>query len=175
MTQQLIFPMLSSLNKKTKQGVCMDLIKVEWAKRPWWMNQIWFFCVYMTFIYMPFDLFYKAVEHDEEIWFGFTLTGWAAKATEPVHWLIYGAGAYGFWKMKSWMWPWAAVYCFQVVIAMAVFNLVEGPVEAGVRARGGGITAAVISAVVFMIPTVALWRARGLFQGTPEQLEPESE
>ena len=28
------------------------------------------------------------------------LTGWWAKATEPVHWLIYGAGAYGFWKMK---------------------------------------------------------------------------
>ncbi len=41
------------------------------------------------------------------VWLGFMLTGWAAKATEPLHWLIYGAGAYGFWKMSRWMWPWA--------------------------------------------------------------------
>jgi len=29
-------------------------------------------------------------------------------ATKPLHWLIYGAGAFGFWKMRPWMWPWAA-------------------------------------------------------------------
>ena len=135
----------------------------EWHKRPWWMNLIWFFCLYMTFVYMPFDIFTKAPEQWEEVWFGFTLTGWAAKATEPVHWLIYGAGAYGFWKMKSWMWPWAAVYCFQVVIAMMVFNLIEGP--AG-EAPDGGMIAALISGAIFMIPTVALWRCKEKFQST---------
>ncbi|MEO2178342.1 MAG: hypothetical protein ABGY96_30210 [bacterium] len=151
----------------------MDSIKAEWARRPWWMNLIWFFCLYMTFIYMPFDIFTKPFERWEEIWFGFTLSGWAAKLTEPIHWLIYGAGAYGFWKMKSWMWPWAAVYCAQVVIAMVVFNLLQAPME-GVaeRARGGGPIAAAVSAVVFMIPTVALWRARDLF-GVDENKDPQ--
>ena len=47
----------------------MDL-KAEWAKRPWWMNLIWLFCLYMTFIYMPFDMFYKPVAEDAEVWFG---------------------------------------------------------------------------------------------------------
>ena len=65
----------------------------DWNSRPWWMILIFYFCLYMTFIYLPFDLFLKPVEVDEEIWFGFTLTGWWAKATEPLHWLIYGLGA----------------------------------------------------------------------------------
>ena len=54
------------------------------------MNLIFAFCVYMTFIYMPFDIFYKPMAEDEEVWFGFTLHGFWAKATAPLHWLIYG-------------------------------------------------------------------------------------
>ena len=79
----------------------------------------------------------KSFEHWEEIWFGIVLTGWPAKLTEPLHWLIYGAGAYGFWKMRSWMWPWAAAYSFQVVIAMVVFNLFQGPGMSD-EPKGGG-------------------------------------
>lgn len=142
----------------------LDSFKTQWAMRPWWMNLIWFFCIYMTFIYMPFDIFTKPFERWEEIWFGFTLNGWPAKLTEPIHWLIYGAGAYGFWKMKSWMWPWAAVYSAQVVIAMVVFNIISGP-EFGDN-RGGGLVGAVITGIIFMLPTVALWRARGAFSST---------
>ncbi len=126
----------------------------EWAKRPWWMNLLFGFCVYMTVIYLPFDLFWKSVAEDKEVWFGFLLEGWAAKATEPLHWLIYGAGAYGFWKMKSWMWPWAAVYSLQVAISMIVFSLVYGQ---GSMIRGS------VTFLVFMIPTVALYRARETF------------
>jgi len=136
-----------------------ESVKAEWRRRPWWMNLIWFFCLYMTFIYMPFDIFTKPMERWEEVWFGFTLHGWAAKATEPVHWLIYGAGAYGFWKMKSWMWPWAAVYSAQVVIAMVVFSLLRGA-----EAEDRGITGALISGGLFMLPTIALWRAKSKFQ-----------
>ena len=143
-----------------------NAIVAQWAERPWWMNLIWFFCLYMTFIYMPFDIFTKPFEHWEEVWFGFTLRGWPAKITEPIHWIIYAAGAYGFWKMKSWMWPWAAVYCAQVVIAMALFNVISGP-EFG-DSRGGGPWAAVISGVVFSIPTIALWRARNTFGNSPD-------
>lgn len=120
------------------------------------MNFMFYFCVYMTFIYMPFDIFYKPVAEDEEVWFGYMLTGWWAKATAPIHWLIYGAGAYGFWRRKSWMWPWAAAYSMQVVIAMIVWNLLY-PEDAGL---GIGL----IAGAVFMIPTVALWRAKSFFQ-----------
>ena len=137
----------------------INKIKALLQPRPWWMNLLWFFCLYMTFIYMPFDIFTKPFERWEEIWFGFTLVGWWAKATEPLHWLIYAGGAYGFWKMSPAMWPWAAVYSAQVTIAMVVFNLLEG-------GKGGGPIAALISGGLFLIPTIALWRSKTRFQPT---------
>lgn len=129
--------------------------RAEWAKRRWWMNLMFGFCVYMTFIYMPFDLFWKPVVDDVEVWFGFSLHGWAAKATEPLHWLLYGAGAYGFWKMRRWMWPWAGVYVAQVAIGMAVFGFRQG--------GENGWIPAIIGAGVFLVPTIALLRARTSF------------
>ena len=131
-------------------------IVAELRRRPWWMNVLWGFCLYMTFIYMPYDLFFKPVAEDEEVWFGFVLHGWAAKLTAPLHWLIYGAGAYGFWKMARWMWPFAALYTAQIAIAMLVWNLIDE--------RGGGWTAGLVSAAIIALPTVALWRARGRFR-----------
>jgi hypothetical protein len=101
----------------------LETVKGVFAGRSVWMNLLMVFCAYMTFIYMPFDFFYKPVADDEEVWFGYRLHGWAAKATEPIHWAIYGAGFYGFLKMKAWMFPWAALYVFQVAIAFAVFGL----------------------------------------------------
>ncbi|MGI9324266.1 MAG: hypothetical protein ACR2PZ_03530 [Pseudomonadales bacterium] len=132
-------------------------LRTQWARRPWWMNLLLGFCLYMTFIYMPFDFFLKPVADDEEVWFGFVLHGWYAKATEPLHWLIYGAGAFGFWHMRAWMWPWAAVYAAQVAIAMLVWNLVDP--------RGQGWVAGLVAGAVFLIPTIALWRARSHFTG----------
>jgi len=107
----------------------------------------------MTFIYMPFDFFLKPVADDEEIWFGFTLTGWWAKATEPLHWLIYGLGAYGFWKMKTWMWPWASVYVAQIVIAMFVWNILNE----------NGYLSAFISALIFCLPLIGLIKSKDKF------------
>lgn len=130
-------------------------IREEWARRPWWMNLIWLFCLYMTFIYMPFDLFIKPVAEDQEVWFGFVLTGWWAKATAPLHWLIYGAGAYGFWRMRRWMWPWASVYTAQVAIGMLVWCLIDP--------RGPGLAGGLFAGLVFTVPAVALWRARSQF------------
>ncbi len=131
------------------------LLAAEWSRRPWWMNLMFIFCAYMTVIYLPFDLFFKPVADDEEVWFGFVLHGWWAKATEPLHWLIYGAGTYGFWRMARWMWPWAAVYVAQVALSMLVWNLVDP--------RGSGLLGAV-AAAAFLVPTIALWRARPVFQ-----------
>ena len=131
-------------------------VREDWHSRPWWMNLIFYFCAYMTFIYMPFDLFLKPVEEDQEIWFGFTLTGWYAKATEPLHWIIYGLGTYGFWRMKTWMWPWASIYVAQIVISMFVWNILS---------YRGDLLSAIISASVFCIPMVMLWISREKFVG----------
>jgi hypothetical protein len=128
----------------------------EWARRPAWMNLIFGFCLYMTFVYMPFDLFWKPLEHDEEVWFGITLHGVWAKATAPLHWLIYGFGAYGFWKMRRWMWPWASVYVAQIAIGMFVWSALDP--------RGAGIAVGLVAFALFAVPTVALWRARPLFE-----------
>jgi hypothetical protein len=131
--------------------------------RPWWMNGLLVFCAYMTFIYMPFDMFYKPVEEDQEVWFGLMLTGWAAKLTEPLHWLIYGYGTYGFIKMKNWMWPWASVYMAQVCFGMLVWSVTD---ERG-RWQMGLISFALLSPLA-----VALWRSKARF--IPERLSNEN-
>ena len=132
----------------------MEKLNIFFAGRPFWMNALMLFCFYMTFIYMPFDIFFKPVNEDEEVWFGFVLHGWWAKATEPFHWFIYGAGAYGFFKMKRWMFPWAALYTFQIAIAMLVWNYSYG---------GENMTFGVVAASPFVVLGVMLLRARTQF------------
>jgi hypothetical protein len=132
--------------------------RAEWARRPWWMNALLAFCIYMTFIYMPFDMFLKPIATDDEVWFGVRLHGWAAKLTEPLHWAIYAAGAYGFWKMRRWMWPWAAVYVAQICIGMFVWSAFDE--------HGGGLLVGSIAAAIFAVPTVALWRSRRAFSSS---------
>lgn len=132
----------------------MDTIKQFFAGRPIWMNALMLFCAYMTFVYMPFDLFWKPVEQDQEVWFGYMLTGWAAKATAPIHWMIYGAGFYGFWRMKPWMHPWAAIYVFQVAIGMAVWPWLY---------RDAGLALGLAIGVPFAILGVMLLRSKDLF------------
>ncbi|MCZ0943331.1 MAG: hypothetical protein OXJ53_09760 [Gammaproteobacteria bacterium] len=138
----------------------IQALRNELGKRSWWMNLIFAFCVYMTFIYMPFDIFFKPMAQDEEVWFGFTLHGFWAKATAPLHWLIYAALAVGFFRMSRWMWPWAAVYVGQIALSMLVWNLLDP--------RGGGWSVGLIAGAIFLPPTVALWRARGAFQPPAE-------
>ena len=118
------------------------------------MNLMWLFCLYMTFIYMPFDIFIKPVAVDQEVWFGFVLTGWAAKLTAPLHWAIYAAGAYGFWKMRWWMWPWAAIYVAQIALGMGIWSLLD---------PRGGLWTGVVSMAVMTVPAIALWRAKARF------------
>jgi len=126
------------------------------GQRPWWMNVLMLFCAYMTFVFLPWDFFLKPVSRDAEAWFGLLLHGWGAKLTEPLHWLIYGAGLYGFWRMRSWMWPWAAVYSAQLAIGMLVWNVVY-------REGAGAWADGLMSFVLFGALTVALWRARDRF------------
>ncbi len=135
----------------------IEILRHESTRRPWWMNVMFAFCVYMTFIYMPFDLFIKPVAEDQEVWFGFMLTGLWAKATAPLHWLIYGALAWGFWKMRPRMHPWAMLYALQVAIGMGVWSLLDP--------RGPGLVGGLVATAIFLVPVIALWRARHQFSG----------
>lgn len=128
--------------------------------RPAWMNVLMLFSAYMAVAYVPWDFLFKPVAVDDEVWFGFRLHGWAAKATEPLHLAIYAAGAWGFWRMRSWMWPWAAVYAAQVAIAMIVWAYLYAYPERGAPALAVGAA----GFVFFGVLTVALWRARDRFQ-----------
>ena len=74
------------------------------------MNALLLFCAYMALIYPPWHLFGKPLAHHEEVWFGLLFTGWAAKLLAVAHSALYAAGMFGFWGMRSWMWPWASVY-----------------------------------------------------------------
>ncbi len=123
--------------------------------RPWWANALLAFCAFMTFIYTPWDLFVKPVAQDQEVWFGFVLRGWAAKATAPLHWLIYGAFTYGLWKMRPWMRFWGTVYAAQVAIAMVVWGLLD---------ERGSLVMAAASGVLFGWLTLQFWRAGEVFE-----------
>ena len=130
------------------------------------MNAIFLFCLYMTFIYMPFDMFMKPVAEDREVWFGIMLSGWWAKATEPLHWLIYGFGAWGFHKMKPWMHPWAGIYVLQVAIGMVVWSVIDD--RAGFLVGG-------IAGLLFTTLAVALFMAREKFKKDITNIDTDQE
>ncbi len=126
--------------------------------RPWWMNVMLVFCAWMSFVYLPWDIFIKPVAEDQEVWFGFLLTGWAAKLTAPLHWAIYAAGFVGFHKMRSWMHPWAALYVVQIAVGMLVWCVLDE--------RGPGLIGGVVSALPFAGIAYALWQAKHRFGET---------
>ena len=83
------------------------------------------------------------------------LTGWAAKATTPLHWLIYGAGTVGFWRMRRWMHPWAVLYVLQIAIGMFIWSMLDD--------RSPGWYTGVIAALPFIGLAIALWRSKPRF------------
>jgi short-subunit dehydrogenase len=138
-----------------------DGLSIWWrqqrAKRPGWMNGLMYFSIFMALVYMPWDIFLKPIATDRQVWFGLMFRGWAAKIAALPHWAIYALGAYGFWHMRTWMWPWAALYVAQIAFAMLIWNLAY---VGGARGVLGGFAAF----AVFTAVALALWRARPLFQ-----------
>ena len=120
------------------------------AARPWWANALLAFCAYMTVIYLPFDLFFKPVSDDQEVWFGILFSGWAAKWLAIPHWFVYAWGAYGFYHMKKWMWPWAGVYVLQIAFSMVVWQLSDD--------RGAGLFQGLVALGLFSALAVVLLR-----------------
>lgn len=130
-----------------------DWLSALFRGRPVWINILMVFSAYMTFVYVPWDFFVKPVAHDEEVWLGILFTGFWAKLTEPLHWAIYAAGFYGFYRMRSWMWPWAAVYAGTVAFGMLVWPILYQD----------SLFLGVVAFVPFAFLTRALWRAEPLF------------
>jgi short-subunit dehydrogenase len=135
----------------------------QFQRRPWWMNLLMVFCFFMAVVYVPWDFFMKPVSADQEAWLGILLRGWAAKATEPIHWAIYAAGAYGFWRMRDWMWPWAAVYAASVAFGMFWWPIVY-------LGGFGSVVLGLISLTAFGALAWALWRAQEQFAAKPPAL-----
>lgn len=110
------------------------------------------FCAYMTFVYLPWDVLLKPLAEDQEVWFGLLFTGWAAKAGGLLHWYVYGAGFWGFWKMRTWMFPWASLYTAQIAVGMFIWSFLD--------TRGSGVTTGLLVAIPFLALAIALWRTR---------------
>jgi len=127
------------------------------------MNVLMFFCMYMAIVSVPLDFFCTPLARDEEVWFGIVWHGWWAKLGELAHWGVFAAGAYGFWHMRTWLWPWAALYAGQVTFSMFIWFAFH-------RGGFGGFIAALISLAFYGGITLALWRARALFHAARRPL-----
>ena len=135
----------------------LQWLRDGFARRPAWMNVLLVFSAYMAFVYVPWDLLVKPAAIDEEVWFGVRFHGAWAKVLAVPHWLVYAAGAYGFWRMRPWMWPWAAVYTGQVAISMLVWPLLY-------RGGASGLLSGAVAFAAFGALSLALWRSRERFE-----------
>ena len=90
-----------------------------------------------------------------------TLAGWGAKIGGLVHWVVYGALAWGIWFMRPWAWWLGSLYATRVAIAMFAWPILQN-VE-------GGLTGSIVAGLVFAIPAVAFWRSRSLFEPAPAE------
>jgi hypothetical protein len=124
------------------------------ADRPLWLNALLAFCVYVTFIYSPWDYFSKPVAEAEDVWLGYVFRGEAARLTEPIHFLVYLALTWGLWQMRPWMRFWGTVYMVQLTIAFGVWGILDD--------RGHWLMAPA-SLVIWGLLTWAYWRAAVIF------------
>lgn len=115
------------------------------------MTALAVFCLLTVVFLVPRDLF-VAKARDVEVWFGFELHGTAALLTAPLHWAIFGLGAYGFWFQRRWIVPAAAAYAFYIAASHLVWS------EAS--RNGHGWLAGLAQALLLSIPGVLLLRAR---------------
>ena len=94
-----------------------------------WMRGLALFCAGTVAFLVPRDLFFPETR-DVEVWLGFELRGRAALCTAPLHWLIFGVGAWAFWTARPWILPAAAGYVLYVALSHLVWS------EASPNGRG---------------------------------------
>jgi hypothetical protein len=110
-------------------------------------------CLLTVVFLVPRDLFFPETR-DVEVWLGFEVRGRAALLTAPLHWALFAAGAWGFWKARPWIVPCAAVYCFYVALSHLIWS------EAS--PNGQGWREGLAQAALFSLPGLLLLRARRL-------------
>ena len=128
------------------------------TQRPWWANIALAVALFGTFVFSPYDFFFVPFDHAEEVWFGITFHGTAAKIGEVAHWIVWATFAYGLWRMRPWLPVAACLYFLQVALAHLVWS-VASP-------RGRGIAIGVIQAAVFATAAAIAFRARSRFPRT---------
>jgi len=121
--------------------------------RPTWMNVVLVFCAYMTFVYVPWDFFWKPTEVDEEVWFGILFRGSAAKWLEIPHWIIYAMLTYGLRQMRPWCGSLAGLYSAQIAVGMFIWNFLY------LDGWFFPLIVATIGAVPFSLLSMAFWGA----------------
>jgi len=121
------------------------------APRPWWATALAAFCAATVVFLAVRDLTIPAVR-DTDVCLGFEVHGWVARLTAPLHWALYALGAWGYWRCRPWVWPWASVYAFHVAVSHLVWNLTSP--------AGGGWTAGLWQLALFSVPAAALLWAR---------------
>lgn len=119
------------------------------GNRPWWMTGLALFCLASVLFLAARDLFLPRVG-DVEVWFGFEVTGAAARWSAPIHWCLFAMGAWAFWTARPWILPVAAAYESYIALCHLVWNL-SSP-------NGGGWAAGLAQTVFFLLPAVWLWR-----------------
>jgi len=117
------------------------------SSRPLWMT-IWaLICAAGLVASASADLF-LAESRSVEVWLGFETRGWVALATAPIHWAIFGVGAWAFWTQRAWIARWAAAYTFYVALSYVIWS------EVNPNGRGwpiGLLQAAAISTVAILL------------------------
>jgi hypothetical protein len=131
------------------------------APRPWWMTALAGFCALTILFLVPRDLFFPETR-DVEVWLGFELRGLAARLTAPLHWAIFAAFAWGFWRARPWITPAAAGYVFYVALSHLVWS------EAS--PHGHGWRMGLLQAALISIPGLLLLRAGRSLTGADQPL-----
>ena len=118
------------------------------------MTALAVFCLLTVAFLVPRDLFFPATR-DVEVWFGFELRGMAARLTAPLHWALFAALGWGFWRARPWILPGASIYLFYVALSHLVWSEVS--------ANGQGWPMGLAQAAVISVPGLLLlraWRSR---------------
>lgn len=94
------------------------------SPRPWWMTALALACGAALAINLVSDLFVPASRY-VEVWFGFEVTGRLALVTAPLHWTLFGIGAWACWTRQPWAVPAVAGYLFYVAFSHLVWSEVS--------------------------------------------------
>jgi len=128
------------------------------AARPRWATPLALLCAGTLGFTLWRDLTLPHVR-DTEVWLGFELHGALAQLTAPLHWLIFAAGAYGYARLRPWIWPAAPLYVFYVALSHLVWS------EAS--PKGQGWPMGLLQMAAISLPGWLLLRARPPAQAAP--------